>query len=75
MTRENILHHVGRLRSLVNSEQVFGGVVVCQNTARFVGHTSVSAELINFFHHHIGLGKGIIKTLRHELPVEAFVVS
>ena len=75
MTRKYILHHVGRLRALVNSQQVFGRVVVCQNAARFIGHASVSTEFVNLFHHHIGLGKLCLKILSDQFAAEAFVVS
>ena len=75
MTRENILHHVGRLRALIDGEQILGRVVVCQDAARFIGDTSVPAKFIDFFNHHIGLGKGVIKALGHKLSVEAFVVT
>ena len=75
MTRKYILHHVGRLRALVNSQQVFGRVVVCQNAARFIGHASVSTEFVYLFHHHIGLGKLCLKILSDQFAAEAFVVA
>ena len=54
MTRKNVLHHVGRLRALVHSQHVVGGVVVRQDASRLIGHASVSAELIHFFNDDIG---------------------
>ena len=75
MPRKNILHHVGRLGALIYRQQVFGGVVISQDAARFIGHTCVSAEFINFFNHHVGLCKGVIKAFSHKLSIEAFVVA
>ena len=75
MTRKNILHHVGGLRALVNSQQVFGRVVVCQNASGFIGHAGVATEFVNLFYHHIGLGKLCFKTLGDQFAAEAFVVS
>ena len=75
MTRKYILHHVGRLRALVNRQQVFGRVVVCQNAAWFVGHASVSTEFVNLFHHHVGFGKLCLKILSDQFAAETFVVA
>ena len=72
---DQVLHHVGRLRPLVDGEPPFPWVPVRDNGARLQGHTGVAAE------HEIGLGnsrsrgKGRIDLADIEAALERKVVA
>ena len=75
MPGKNILHHVRRLGAVVHRERMLCRVVVGQNGTRLVGHAGVTAEVVGFFHHHLGFGKGFCKALGFQGAGEANVVA
>ena len=44
MFGEQVLHHVRRLRALIDGHALLASIPVCDNGARFIGNTGVAAE-------------------------------
>ena len=60
MKRRNILHHMRRLRALIDGQPRFRGVPVGHHRARLQRHAGVPSENELRLHHLVGFGKGLI---------------
>ena len=60
MQRRDVLHHVRRLRALIDRQPRFRGVPVGDHRARLQRHAGVPAEDEFRLHHLVGIGKRLI---------------
>ena len=74
VAREDVLHHVRRLRRVVHGERMLGGVVVGEDGAAFGTHAGVAAEVEGVLHHHVGPGEDLVHAAGVVLALEADVV-
>ena len=65
MKRRDVLHHVRRLRALVDRQPRLGGVPVGHHRARLQRHAGVPAKDEVRFHHLVGIGKRLHRRRRH----------
>ena len=71
----DVLHHVRRLRALVDRQPRFGGVPVRHHRARLQRDAGVPAKDEIRFHHLVGTGKGRIDSARVEVALKGKVVA
>ena len=72
---EQVLHHVRRLRALVDRHALLAGVPVGDDGARFVGHAGVAARDEGRFDHLVGIGEGLVDGAYIELAFKAQIVA
>src|SRR5437879_11504701 len=53
VAREDVLHHVRRLRRVVHGERVLGGVVVGEERPTFEAHAGMAPEVERVLDHHV----------------------
>ncbi len=75
MPREDVLHHVRRLRRVIHRERVFGRVVVGEQRAAFQRDAGVAAELVGFLDHDVRFGERRVDFAGVERAREADVVA
>jgi len=75
MAREDVLHHVRRLRRVVHGERVLGGVVVGEDGASLEAHAGVAPEVERVLDHHVRPGERFLDAAGIELALEADVVA
>ena len=75
MKRRNILHHMRRLRALIDGQSRFGGVPVCYYRAWFERHAGVPSENELCLHHLVRLGKGLIDGARIVVALKSQIVT
>ena len=75
MERGDVLHHVRRLRALVDRQPRLGGVPVGDDRARLQRHAGVPSEDEIGFHHRIGAGERRIDLAGVEVALESQVVA
>ena len=75
MERGDVLHHVRRLRALVDRQPRLGGVPVRQHGARLQRHAGVPSKDEIRFHHLVGVGKRRIDGAGVEVTLESEVVA
>ena len=71
----DVLHHVRRLRALIDREPRFGGVPVRHDRARLQRHAGVTAEDELRFHDLIGIGKRLIDGAGIETALESKIIA
>ncbi len=73
---EQVLHHVRRLRALIDGEPRLARVPIGDDGARLVAHSGVAAEPERRLDHRIGLGEalvwipGVMRALEREIVAE-----
>ncbi len=75
MLGEQVLHHVRRLRALIDGHPFFGRIPVGDDGARFGGDAGVAAEHEGGFHHRVGFGEGLVDRADIEFALEAEIVA
>ena len=74
MQRRNILHHVRRLRALIDRKPRFGGVPVGNHRTRLQRHTGVPPKDEFRFHHLVGASKGLVNGAGVMIALESKIV-
>ena len=72
---EQVLHHVRRLRALIDREARFARIPVGDDGARLVGDAGVAAEHERGFDHGVGLGEALVGIARGMDALEAEIVA
>ena len=75
MEGRDVLHHVRRLRALVDRQPRLGDVPVGDHGARLQRDAGMPAEDKFRFHHRVGIGKRPIDGADIELSLEGQVVA
>ena len=75
MLGEQVLHHVRRLRALIDGHPLLAFVPVGDDRARLVGHAGVAAEAERRLDHRVGFGEGLVDRADVELALEAEIVA
>ena len=75
MKRRDVLHHVRRLRALVDRQPRLGGVPVGHHRARLQRHAGVPSEDEIRLHHLVGVGKRRIDRAGVEIALEGEIVA
>ncbi len=75
MLGEQVLHHVRRLRALIDGEALLARVPVGDDGARLGGDAGVAAEQEGGFHHRVGRGEGLVGLADFQLALEAEIVA
>ena len=75
MLGEQVLHHVRRLRALIDGEARLAGVPVGDDRARLVGDAGVAAEHERRLHHRVGLSETLVGIAGLELALERKIVA
>ena len=75
MLGEQVLHHVRRLRALIDGEPLLAGIPVGDDGARLVGYASMSAGAEGGFDHLIRIGEGLIDRADVELALKAEIIA
>ena len=75
VAREDVLHHVRRLRRVVHRERMLGRVVVGEDRAPLEADAGVAAEVEGLLDHDVGLGEGLVDAAGVVLALEADVVG
>ena len=75
MQRGDVLHHVRRLRALIDREPRFRGIPVGNDCARLQRHAGVAAEDEIRLDDSIGFGKSLIHRSRFVNPFERQIVA
>ena len=75
MLGEQVLHHVRRLRALVDREALLARVPVGDDGARFGGDAGVAAEQEGGFHHFVGRREGLVRLAHFQLSFKAEIVA
>ena len=75
MQRRNILHHMRRLRALIDRQPRFRGIPVGYHRARLERHAGVPAENELRLHHLVGFGKGLIDGARIVIALKGQIVA
>ena len=75
MKRRNILHHMRRLRALIDGQPRFRGVPVCHYRARLQRHAGVPPENELCLHHLVRFGKGLIDGARIVIALKGQIVA
>ena len=60
MLGEQVLHHVRRLRALIDGEPLLARVPVGDDGARLVGDAGVAAEHEGGLDHRVGVGEALV---------------
>ena len=72
---KQVLHHVRRLRALIDRETLLARVPIGHDRARLVGHAGVAAEAERGFDDRIGLRKSLIRRTGFVLALEGEIVA
>ena len=75
MLGEQVLHHVRRLRALIDRHALLAFVPVGDDGARLGGDAGVAAEHEGGFDHRVGFGEGLVDRADIELALEAEIVA
>ena len=75
MERRDILHHMRRLRALIDGQPRFRGVPVGYHRARLECHAGVPSENELCLHHLVGFGKGLIDGARIVIALKSQIVA
>ncbi len=75
MLGEQVLHHVRRLRALVDSEALFARIPVGHDGARLVADAGVAAEYECRLDHRVGVFKALVGIAGGERSLEAEIVA
>ncbi len=75
MLGEQVLHHVRRLRALIDGEPRFARIPIGDDGARLVGDAGVAAEHEGGLDHRIGCGKALVGIAGIERPLESEIVA
>ena len=75
MLGEQVLHHVRRLRALMDGEALLARIPVGDDGARFVGHAGMAAEHERGFSDRVGFGKRLVRVAGDECTLERQVVA
>ena len=75
MQRGDVLHHMRRLRALIDREPRLGGIPVGDDGARLQRHAGVAAEDEIRLDHFIGIGKGLIDLTRIVVSFKGKIVA
>jgi hypothetical protein len=73
--REDVLHHVRRLRRVIHGERALRRVVVREDGAGLQRHSGVASELVSLFDHEGGALEGSVDFSGVEFALEADVVA
>ena len=72
---KQVLHHVRRLRALIDRQARFAGIPVGDDGARLVGDAGVAAEHECGLDHGVGLGEALVGIARGMHALEAEIVA
>ena len=75
MLGEQVLHHVRRLRALIDGQALLAFVPVGDDRARLVGDAGVAAEHERGLDDGVGFGEGLVDGADIELALEAEIVA
>ena len=75
MLGEQVLHHVRRLRAVIDGQALLAGVPVGDQRARLGGDAGVAAEHEGGLDHRVGVGEGLVDLADFELALEAEIVA
>ena len=75
MLGEQVLHHVRRLRAVIDGEALLARIPVGHHRARLVAHAGVAAEAERRLDHFVGFGKALVRLARLVLALEGEVVA
>ncbi len=75
MLGEQVLHHVRRLRAVIDGQALIARVPVGDDGARLGGDAGVAAEQEGGFDHRVGLGEGLVGRADFELSFKAEIVA
>ena len=75
MLGEQVLHHVRRLRAVIDGHPLIAGVPVGDHGARLGGDAGVAAEHEGGLHHRIRFGEGLVGCADFQLALEAEIVA
>ena len=75
MLGEQVLHHVRRLRALIDGQALLAFVPVGDDGARLVGHAGVAAEDERGLDDGVGFGEGLVDGADIELALKAEIVA
>ena len=75
MLGEQVLHHVRRLRALIDGQALLAGIPVGDDGARLVGDAGVAAEHEGRLDHGVGLGEALVGIARDVHALEAEIVA
>ena len=64
MLGEQVLHHVRRLRALIDGEALLARIPVGDDGARLVGDAGMAAEHEGRLDHRVGLGEALVADRR-----------
>ena len=75
MLGEQVLHHVRRLRALIDGQALLAGIPVGDDGARLVGDAGVAAEHERGLDHGVGLGEALVGIAGGVHALEAEIVA
>ncbi len=75
MLGEQVLHHVRRLRALIDGQALVARVPVGDDGARLHGDAGMAAEQEGRLHHRVGRCEGLVDLAHVELALEAEIVA
>ena len=75
MLGEQVLHHVRRLRAVIDGQALLALVPVGDHGARLGGDAGVAAEQEGGLHHRVGFGEGLVGRADFQLALEAEIVA
>ena len=75
MLGEQVLHHVRRLRALIDGEALLARIPVGDDGARLVGDAGVAAEHEGGLDHGVGLGEALVGIAGGVHALEAEIVA
>ena len=75
MLGEQVLHHVRRLRALIDGHAPLAFIPVGDNCAWLVGHAGVAAETEGRLHHRVGFGESLVDRADVEFSFKTEIVS
>ena len=75
MLGEQVLHHVRRLRALIDGQALLALVPVGDDRARLVGDAGVAADDEGGLHDGVGRGEGLVDLADVDLALEAEIVA
>src|SRR5215471_2100299 len=73
--RKQVLHHVRRLRALIDGEALVARIPVGDDGARLVGDAGVTPESERRLNHGVGVRKSLIRRARLVLALKGEIVA